>query len=127
MWLPAPTISFLSHANDSSPSENLELLKGFIGSFPDNAFQKNVVGTDWNLTQRVAAVLVGGTKLASVGVISSIGAGVASDVLYGLRRFLNPSLAKKDVRRRTPILKSAAVYGSFLGTSANLRYQVIVC
>ncbi|KAF3330602.1 Protein RETICULATA-RELATED 5 [Carex littledalei] len=125
VWLPAPTISFLSHANDSSPSENLELLKGFIGSFPDNAFQKNAVGTDWNLTQRVAAVLVGGMKLASVGVISSIGAGVASDVLYGLRRFLNPSLALKDVRRRTPIFKSAAVYGSFLGTSANLRYQVI--
>jgi Protein RETICULATA-related len=126
VWLPAPTISFVSYANDSSPVENFELLKGFIGSFPDNAFQKNVVGTNWNLTQRVVAVLVGGMKLASVGIISSIGAGVASDALYGVRRFLNPSVASKDTRRRTPIFKSAAVYGCFLGTSANLRYQVLI-
>ncbi|KAJ4751031.1 hypothetical protein LUZ62_085436 [Rhynchospora pubera] len=125
VWLPAPTISFLSYANDSSPIENLELLKGLIGSFPDNAFQKSAVGTDWNLTQRVASVLVGGMKLAGVGIISSFGAGMASDALYGVRRFLNPSIASRDVRRRTPIFKSAAVYGCFLGTSANLRYQVI--
>jgi Protein RETICULATA-related len=102
------------------------LLKCFIVSFPDNAFQKNVIGTNWNLTQRVAAMLVGGMKLASVGMISSIGAGVASEALYGARSFLNPSVALKDKRRRTPIFKSAAVYGCFLGNSANLRYQVCI-
>lgn len=126
VWLPAPTLSFLSYADESSSLDNFELLKGLLGSIPDNAFQKNVVGKDWNLSHRFVSVLVGGLKLAGVGFISSIGAGVASDVLYFIRRTLRPALSVNSRRKRTPIFKSAVVYGSFLGTSANLRYQVFV-
>ncbi|XP_072996860.1 protein RETICULATA-RELATED 5, chloroplastic-like [Typha latifolia] len=124
VWLPAPTLSFLSYADDSS-SDNLELLKGLLGSFPDNAFQKSTVGRDWNLNQRFASVLIGGVKLAGVGIISSIGAGVASDVLYAIRGALKSGLTVNGGRKRSPIFKSAAVYGCFLGSSANLRYQII--
>lgn len=125
VWLPAPTLSFLTQVQESSPLDNLELLKGFLGSLPDNAFQKTMAGRDWNMNQRLASVLFGGLKLASVGFISSVGAGAASDVLYAIRRYLNNISSMDGKRKRTPILKSAVIYSCFLGTSANLRYQVL--
>lgn len=69
-------------------------------------------------------MLVGGLKLAGVGFISSIGAVASSNILYAIRRLLNPKFASEQLNKRSPILKTALVYGSFLGTSANLRYQV---
>ncbi|RCV27938.1 hypothetical protein SETIT_5G365700v2 [Setaria italica] len=124
VWLPAPTISLLSFADDGS-GDSVELLKGLLGTLPDNAFQKGIVGQNWSIKQRFASVLMGGLKLAGVGFISSIGAGVASDVLYGARQILKPSASMEVGRKRSPIWKSATVYSCFLGTSANLRYQVI--
>ncbi|XP_037414633.1 protein RETICULATA-RELATED 6, chloroplastic-like [Triticum dicoccoides] len=123
VWLPAPTISLLSIADNGS-GESLELVRGLLGSLPDNAFQKGIVGQNWDMNQRFASVLVGGLKLAGVGFVSSIGAGVASDVLYAARRFLSPTSIEAE-RPRAPIWKAASVYSGFLGTSANLRYQVI--
>ncbi|KAK1256638.1 hypothetical protein QJS04_geneDACA024655 [Acorus gramineus] len=125
VWLPAPTLSFLTYANDTPVFENLDILKGFLGSIPDNAFQTNAVGRDWSLNQRIASVIIGGLKLAGVGFISSIGAVASSNALYASRKFLNPTLAVNKKLKRSPILKTAVVYGSFLGISANLRYQVI--
>lgn len=127
MWLPAPTLSFLSNV-DNAPG-SMEALRGLLGSIPDNAFQKNLGGKDWDLNHRIASVLVGGLKLAGVGLVSSIGAVASSNVLYATRKFLNPNLASKKMNKRSPIMKTALVYGSFLGTSANLRYQVrsILC
>ncbi|CAO2166874.1 unnamed protein product [Urochloa humidicola] len=103
----------------------VELLKGLLGTLPDNAFQKGIVGQNWSINQRFASVLMGGLKLAGVGFVSSIGAGVASGVLYGARQILKPSASMEVGRKRSPIWKSATVYSCFLGTSANLRYQVI--
>ncbi|KAK7281079.1 hypothetical protein RIF29_08755 [Crotalaria pallida] len=124
VWLPAPTLSFLSYADENSP-ENINLLIGLLGSIPDNAFQKSPVGTNWNLNHRVASVLLGGLKLASVGFISSIGAVASSNSLYAIRKFLNPAVVTNERVRRSPILKTAVVYACFLGVSANLRYQII--
>ncbi|CAN6337315.1 unnamed protein product [Urochloa humidicola] len=124
VWLPAPTISVLQYADDGS-GQSLEFVRGLLGSLPDNAFQKNILGPDWNIKQRIAAVLVGGLKLASVGFISSVGAGVSSDLVYAARGIVKPSEKVEAGRKRTPIWKSAAVYSCFLGTSANLRYQII--
>ncbi|XP_055832884.1 protein RETICULATA-RELATED 5, chloroplastic [Solanum dulcamara] len=125
VWLPAPTISFLSVADDVDAPESIGALKGLLGSIPDNAFQKNLVGKDWNVSHRVASVLVGGLKLAGVGFISSIGAVASSNILFAMRKALNPTLTTIQKNKRSPILKTAIVYSSFLGTSANLRYQVI--
>ncbi|CAN4087235.1 unnamed protein product [Withania somnifera] len=125
VWLPAPTISFLSVAEDVDAPQSIGTLKGLLGSIPDNAFQKSLVGKDWNLSHRVASVLVGGLKLAGVGFISSIGAVVSSNILYAIRTALNPTLTTVQKNKRSPVLKTALVYSSFLGTSANLRYQVI--
>ncbi|XP_057804709.1 protein RETICULATA-RELATED 6, chloroplastic-like [Salvia miltiorrhiza] len=120
VWLPAPTLSFLPVA-DSIP-DSLETL---LGSIPDNAFQKNPVGRNWNFNHRIASVVFGGLKLAAVGFVSSIGAVASSNILYALRKLLNPTLAGMEGNKRSPILKSALVYCTFLGTSANLRYQFI--
>ncbi|GMY08323.1 protein RETICULATA-RELATED 5, chloroplastic-like [Fagus crenata] len=125
VWLPAPTLSFLSYANEINVPDSMDALQGLLGSIPDNAFQKNPAGKDWNLSHRVASVLFGGLKLAGVGFISSIGAVAASNVLYATRRLLNPALVDNQRNKRSPILKTAVVYGGFLGTSANLRYQII--
>ncbi|KAG8380910.1 hypothetical protein BUALT_Bualt06G0065800 [Buddleja alternifolia] len=125
VWLPAPTLSFLPNVGDIDAPDSMEALKGLLGSIPDNAFQKNLVGKEWNLNHRIASVLVGGFKLAGVGIISSIGAVASSNVLYAVRKLFNSSFASEQQNKRSPILKTALVYGSFLGTSANLRYQVI--
>lgn len=125
VWLPAPTLSFLSFSDEMDMSGSMESLKGLLGSIPDNAFQKNPVGKNWNLTHRVASLFVGGLKLSGVGFISSIGAVAASNIIYGFRKFLNPALVTNQKYKRSPIFKTALVYSFFLGTSANLRYQVI--
>ncbi|XP_047254152.1 protein RETICULATA-RELATED 6, chloroplastic isoform X2 [Capsicum annuum] len=125
VWLPAPTISFLSVADNVDAPESIGALKDLLGSIPDNAFQKSLVGKDWNVSHRVASVLVGGLKLAGVGFISSIGAVASSNILYAVRKALNPTFITVQKNKRSPILKTALVYSSFLGTSANLRYQVI--
>jgi hypothetical protein len=124
VWLPAPTLSFLSYTNEINVPDSMDAFQGLLVSIPDNAFQKTPAGKDWNLSHRVASVLFGGVKLASVGFISSIGAVGASNVLYAIRRFLNPALVAYQRNKRSPMLKTAVVYGCFLGTSANLRYQV---
>ncbi|KAL6841402.1 hypothetical protein ACP4OV_028920 [Aristida adscensionis] len=124
VWLPAPTISVLQYADDGS-GRNLEVVKSLLGSLPDNAFQKNILGPDWDINQRVLAVLIGGLKLAGVGFISSVGAGFSSDLVYAARGIMKPSVNVEERRKRSPIWKSAAVYSCFLGTSANLRYQII--
>lgn len=124
VWLPAPTLSFLPVADDINSPDSIEAVKGLLGSIPDNAFQKNLVGKEWNLNHRIASVLVGGFKLAGVGFISSIGAVASSNTLYTIRKLLNPSLSMEQQNKRSPILKTAVVYSTFLGTSANLRYQV---
>lgn len=125
VWLPAPTLSFLSQSDNNSSPENVQLLRSLIGYFPDNAFQKDAVGTIWSSNQRLTSLLFGGLKLAGVGFISSIGAGSVSTILYAVRRAFGADTTSDKKRKRTPILKSAVVYGCFLGTSANLRYQVL--
>ncbi|XP_074287160.1 protein RETICULATA-RELATED 5, chloroplastic-like [Silene latifolia] len=125
VWLPAPTISFLSSGDEMGMSDGIDSLKGLLGSIPDNAFQKTPAGKSWDLSHRVASVLIGGLKLAGVGFVSSIGAVASSNILFSARKYLNPALDTDQKLRRSPILKTALVYSCFLGTSANLRYQVI--
>lgn len=124
VWLPAPTLLFLPVVDNINATDSLEAVKGLLGSIPDNAFQKNLLGRDWNLSHRIASVVFGGLKLAGVGFISSVGAVASSNIIYAVRKLLNPTFAGMERTKRSPILKSALVYSTFLGTSANLRDQV---
>ncbi|CAA7060438.1 unnamed protein product [Microthlaspi erraticum] len=125
VWLPAPTLSFLSYADETTGPDSIDALRSLLGSIPDNAFQKSLAGRDWTLNLRVAAVVVGGLKLAGVGVVSSFAAVGASNALNAVRKFIKPELVVAQKPKRSPLLKTAMVYGGFLGTSANLRYQII--
>ncbi|KAJ0255398.1 Protein RETICULATA-RELATED 6 [Hirschfeldia incana] len=125
VWLPAPTLSFLSYADETSGPDSIDALRGLLGSIPDNAFQKSLAGREWNLNLRIAAVIVGGLKLAGVGVVSSFAAVGASNAVDGVRKVIKPELVVAQKPKRSPLLKTAMVYGGFLGTSANLRYQII--
>jgi hypothetical protein len=95
-----------------------------LGSVPDNAFQRARVGESFDLQTRALAVILGGMKLFGVGFISSIGTLSVSNGVWAARKVMNPELTKKPLTKRSPIFKTAFVYGSFLGLSANLRYQV---
>ncbi|CAN1812168.1 Protein RETICULATA-RELATED 6, chloroplastic [Linum perenne] len=125
VWLPAPTITFLSYSDESNSPDSMNALIGLLGSIPDNAFQKNVAGKNWNLSHRVASVLFGGLKLAGVGFVSSIAAVASSNAILSVRKLISPELVDDQRIIRPPILKTAVVYASFLGISANLRYQII--
>ncbi|KAL6123505.1 hypothetical protein ACLB2K_076027 [Fragaria x ananassa] len=69
VWLPAPTLSFLSYADEMDVPDSMDAIK--------------------------------------------------------VRKFINPALVTDQQKKRSPILKTAIIYGGFLGTSANLRYQII--
>ncbi|THG22241.1 hypothetical protein TEA_022553 [Camellia sinensis var. sinensis] len=84
IWFPAPTLSFLSIRDTIDTPDNMEALKGLLGSIPDNAFQRNIAGKDWNVNHRVASVLFGGLKLAGVGFVSSIGTVIMRETLIYL-------------------------------------------
>lgn len=124
VWLPAPTLSFRSSDTQAHASGVLEGLKGLLGSLPDNAFQRST-NVKWDLQARFLGVIVGGAKLFSVGFIASIGTVAITNSVLALRQRLNPQKVVKKQNKRSPIGKTALVYGCFLGTSANLRYQVI--
>ncbi|CAH2058626.1 unnamed protein product [Thlaspi arvense] len=125
VWLPAPTLSFLSYADETARPNSIDALRGLLGSIPDNAFQKSLGGKEWSLNLRIASVIVGGLKLAGVGVVSSFAAVGSSNALYAIRKLIKPELAVSEKAKRSPMLKTAAVYGGYLGTSSNIRYQII--
>ncbi|KAL5720890.1 Protein RETICULATA-RELATED 5 [Ranunculus cassubicifolius] len=125
VWLPAPTLSFLSQADGIATPGSMDSLRSILESIPDNAFQEAVAGKNWTLSHRIASVVFGGLKLAGVGFISSIAAVASSNILYEARRFLNPASVADQSTKRSPLMKTAVVYSSFLGISANLRYQII--
>ncbi|KAL2621342.1 hypothetical protein R1flu_001547 [Riccia fluitans] len=125
VWLPAPRLSFRVLDPRDEDFNTLESLNGLLGSFPDNAFQRAQAGVSWGVSERIGAIIVGGLKLFGVGFISCIGTVAATNFVLNVRQRLSADKAPKTQNKRSPILKTALVYGTFLGTSANLRYQVI--
>jgi hypothetical protein len=125
VWLPAPTLSFISYADETIGPNSIDALRGLLGSIPDNAFQKSLGGQEWTLSLRIASVIIGGLKLAGVGVVSSFAAVGSSNALYAIRKFIKPELGVGEQAKRSPMLKTALVYGGYLGTSSNIRYQII--
>lgn len=124
VWLPAPTLSFSKTLDSQAPAGALGGMLGLLGSVPDNAFQRARVGESYDLQTRALAVLLGGLKLFGVGFVSSIGTLSVGNGIWAVRKAFNQELASKPAAKRSPMFKTAFVYGGFLGLSANLRYQV---
>lgn len=125
VWLPAPTLSFLSYEENANTSWTIEGLKGLLGSLPENAFQRNSLGQNWDLGARGTAVLLGGLKLFCVGFLSSVSTLSVTNILFSIRQQWGTGIEKHNIKVQYPVLKTAFVYGCFLGTSANLRYQFV--
>lgn len=125
VWLPAPTLSFLSYGENTNTSWTIEGFKGLLGSLPENAFQRNSLGQNWDLGARVTAVLMGGLKLFCVGFLSSVGTVSITNTLFSIRQQWSQGVEKHNIKVQYPVAKTAFVYGCFLATSANLRYQFV--
>ncbi|KAG0631380.1 hypothetical protein M758_1G249000 [Ceratodon purpureus] len=124
VWLPAPTLSFRSLDTQGSGGF-FEGFAGLLGTVPDNAFQRARLGENYDLKARGLAVILGGLKLFGVGFISSIGTLSVSNGVWAIRKAINRDMSQKPSTKRSPMFKTAFVYGGFLGLSANLRYQAI--
>ncbi len=59
-----------------------------------------------------------------IRLLSSIGTLSVSNGIWAIQKVLKPDINQKPTTKRSPVIKTALVYGSFLGLSANLRYQV---
>eukprot|EP00249_Psilotum_nudum_P024664 c29254_g1_i1 orf=262-2913(+) len=124
VWLPAPTISFHSLDREPTAVGTLQGLNGLLGLFPENAFQRATAAENWDFKVRLGAVVIGGLKLFFVGFISSLGMVSSANMFLNWRQGSIPKF-KTSSNKRSPVLKTALVYASFLGISSNLRYQVI--
>ncbi|GJP79221.1 hypothetical protein CLOP_g9474 [Closterium sp. NIES-67] len=145
VWLPAPTLSFTSSTAVSTlaGSAAAGAAAGAAGAAgaAQGPVQQALGG------ERLASILFTSGKLFTVGFSASVGtvalnnlfmevknrladmsaaAGAAGAAAGGNASAVLPAAASSSgVVQRSPVLKTAAVYGGFLATSANLRYQVI--
>ncbi|CAI7907762.1 unnamed protein product [Closterium sp. NIES-54] len=124
----------------------------WAATLPKNAFQRATQpGQDWGLQQRLASILFTSGKLFTVGFSASVGTVALNNLFMEVKNRLGELSAAgaagaaaggaasasaaaaagggaanaPAATKRSPVLKTAAVYGGFLATSANLRYQVI--
>ncbi|KAK9825953.1 hypothetical protein WJX74_000859 [Apatococcus lobatus] len=121
VWLPAPrAVLAAPSASAKAPSK----IAQFFKNCPDNAFQVVQPGhSPYSLLQRSGAVARNGTKLLAVGFgASMLGVGI-TNALTAVRSMLDSNF-KAQNPPQNPITTSAA-YASYLGTSANFRYQVV--
>ncbi|GJP34563.1 hypothetical protein CLOM_g18996 [Closterium sp. NIES-68] len=201
VWLPAPRLSFRDAAGPAAqaaagaagaaaagPAEKLlGGLTAWMSTLPHNAFQMAGPGQNFGIAERLGTVVVAGTKLFSVGFVSSVATltltnfladmknklpadstanssasstanGTASSADHAALGLVSTPLAAEtaaagaaggaaagsgtaaaatgagaggagntggSIVPRSPVFKTALVYGAFLSTSANLRYQAI--
>ncbi|CAI7755505.1 unnamed protein product [Closterium sp. NIES-53] len=175
VWLPAPRLSFRDAAGPAAQAAGGAVgeklfggLTAWISSLPHNAFQMAGPGQNFGLAERIGTVVVAGTKLFSVGFVSSVATLSLTNFLADMKNKLpakstdqaasgqvstNEEFGAAGVAggsavasgtaaaaatageadangsgstvARSPVFKTALVYGAFLSTSANLRYQAI--
>ncbi|XP_043697441.1 protein RETICULATA, chloroplastic-like [Telopea speciosissima] len=103
--------------------------KGFLGSLqaanaalPSSVFEAERPGCRFTVQQRIATYFCKGVLYGSVGFgCGLIGQGIANLIMT----------AKRSIRKSEddipvpPLLKSAALWGVFLGVSSNTRYQIL--
>mmetsp|Transcript_10930 Transcript_10930/g.27592 ORF Transcript_10930/g.27592 Transcript_10930/m.27592 type:complete len:392 (+) Transcript_10930:236-1411(+) len=121
VWLPAPSVSYTVSKAKHSTKQVLP----FLSKLPQNAFQKVPIGMDrFSALQRGGAIGANGFKLFSIGVFaSSVGVAVTNG-LIALRERMTSEDAK-GVSRPQNVLAMSLMYGGFMGTNANLRYQAV--
>eukprot|EP00898_Chlorokybus_atmophyticus_P000780 jgi/Chlat1/1702/Chrsp127S01934 len=120
VWLPAPTLSF--HNAGLEEASNLPGWLSTLRSLPENAFQRAMNGEKWSLADRILSVFASGAKLFGVGVVANLG---TLSITNAFVRWKGGKNNNNSGVKQSPVLKTSLVYGTFLATSSNLRYQFI--
>ncbi|KAK6912434.1 Protein RETICULATA-related [Dillenia turbinata] len=103
--------------------------KGFLGklqnayqSLPSSVFEAERPGCRYSVQQRIATFFYKGFLYGSVGFASGLfGQGIAN-LIMNAKRSVKKSAEDIPV---PPLMKTAALWGVFLGVSSNTRYQII--
>jgi len=122
VWLPAPTFAPARMAAANAAQKGA--VAKFFATCPDNAFQVVPYGAEpWTVAQRAAAVARNGAKLIGVGITASmIGVGL-TNAMIAFRKQIDPSFETLNPPQNP--LKTSAVYGLYMGSSSNFRYQLL--
>ncbi|XP_059659318.1 protein RETICULATA-RELATED 1, chloroplastic [Cornus florida] len=92
------------------------------GALPSSVFEAERPGCRFSVKQRIATYFYKGVLYGSVGFgCGLIGQGIANLIMTAKR---NIKKSEEDIPV-PPLVKSAALWGVFLGVSSNTRYQII--
>jgi len=120
VWLPAPVFQPFGEVESAWSRSRLGR---YVSTCPGNCFQVVPKGVHaWSLGQRATAVARNFVKLSGVGfVCSMVGVGV-TNLLCAIRLKLDPTLSFNPPQAPVP---TSAIYGLYLATSSNVRYQML--
>ncbi|GAQ90993.1 reticulata-related 1 [Klebsormidium nitens] len=119
----APVASFAAHG---APARGLTAgLSRHLAALPSSMFEAAGRGRSFSVGQRVACYLVKGGQYAVVGTgCGLVGQGIANAIMT-LKRRMKPADEHAEQVKVPPLMKSAALWGVFMGVSSNTRYQII--
>eukprot|EP00276_Gloeochaete_wittrockiana_P000582 CAMPEP_0184671258 /NCGR_PEP_ID=MMETSP0308-20130426/85386_1 /TAXON_ID=38269 /ORGANISM="Gloeochaete witrockiana, Strain SAG 46.84" /LENGTH=396 /DNA_ID=CAMNT_0027118341 /DNA_START=286 /DNA_END=1476 /DNA_ORIENTATION=- len=118
VWIPAPVTHF--SIGSASPSK----LKMFLNSLPSSIFQKAPIGRrNYPIHHRLAAYFIKASQLFCVGFGSSATGTSITALLIWCRKMLDPE--NESSSKPSPILKTSLLYGTFMSSSSNTRYQLL--
>eukprot|EP00741_Cyanophora_paradoxa_P005127 tig00000863_g4969.t1 len=118
VWVPAPVIRF-----GGPPSASPSKLKRILDSLPSSCLQKPTPGHHYTLAQRVGAYFFKSGQLFCVGFMSSTTGTSLTHAALFIRRALDPN--HTPTAEPAPILKTSLLYGTFMSSSSNTRYQLL--
>ncbi|XP_078446684.1 protein RETICULATA, chloroplastic-like [Wolffia australiana] len=106
----------------SSSSGFFPSVARYYDALPSSVFEAERSGYPFSIQQRLGAYFIKGVLYASVGFFCGlVGQGIANMIMT----------AKRSVKKTEhdvpipPLIKTAALWGIFLGVSSNTRYQIV--
>lgn len=99
-------------------------LKRWLSNIPSAVFEANIPGVKtYNVQNRLACLLVKFGEYSLAGTACGLVGQAAANGLMLLKRHLHGT--SEDDVPVPPLVKTALVWGLFMGVSANLRYQAV--
>eukprot|EP00210_Caulerpa_lentillifera_P003545 g3381.t1 len=101
-------------------------LSKYIAKLPSAMFEANLKGVrEYTLSQRIVSFFYKGLLYSVVGSgCGLVGQGMANSLMH-MRRHMAGGATADDVAV-PPLIKTALVWGLFMGVSSNTRYQIVV-
>jgi hypothetical protein len=98
-------------------------LRQWSANLPSAMFEKSRPDKKYTVGDRLGCYVARGLEYALAGMACGlVGQGIASGLMTMKRQYLGSSEDDVEV---PPVLKSALVWGLFMGASANTRYQIV--